>query len=213
MKKIILYTLFSMCTFVIFAQNSAQSKTILDKAFSTYETSKGVKADFTFAASENNKSQMQQKGTAIFKGNKFFIETTSLNTWFDGKTQWVFIKDFDEVNISEPTPDEIAAVSPLALLSMYKTGYKFGDPVSKTINGKNAFVIELTPTNNRSEFKNIHVAIDKTANNILQVNLTFKNGVKNTIDINSYNTNFNFSDTDFVFNKNKYPGVEIVDLR
>ena len=153
MKKMIFITILSLSAAIVSAQSSAQSKSILDKAYGTYESSKGIKAEFTFAAMENNTPQMQQKGTAVFKGNKFRIETASLNTWFDGKTQWVLIKDFDEVNISEPTLEEVASVSPLALLSMYKTGYKLGEPAEKTVNGKNAYLIELTPTNNRSEFK------------------------------------------------------------
>lgn len=213
MKKIIFITILSLSAAIVSAQSSAQSKSILDKAYGTYESSKGIKAEFTFAAMENNTPQMQQKGTAAFKGNKFRIETANINTWFDGKTQWVLIKDFDEVNISEPTMEEVASVSPLALLSMYKNGYKLGEPSEKTVNGKSAYVIELSPIGSRSEFKDITVAIDKAANNILQVKLTFKNGVKNTIDINNYNTNFNFTDADFIFNKNKYPDVEIVDLR
>lgn len=197
-----------------FAQNSSEALSILDKAFSAYENSKGIELSFTATATEANGTAYEpQKGVAKIKGNKFVLDMPGLKTWFDGKTQWVLMTDLNEVNISNPTNDEIASISPLALLSMYKTGYKLNNPVTKTVNGKSASVIEMTPSGSKSEFKNISVAIDKKTNTVLQVNLTMNNGMKNKIDISNYNANFNFPDTDFVFDESKYPKVEVVDLR
>ena len=213
MKKLIT-TLFSLLVIATtFAQNSSEAKAILDKAYANYEQSKGIKIDFSFSAVENKSTYMQQKGTAMVKGNKFKIDTNDVETWSDGKTQWVLLKEFNEVNISEPTMDEIASISPVALLSMYKSGYTLKAPSNKTINGKNVYIIEMTPSNNQSDFKNISVAIDKSLNTIIEVNLTLKNGVKNQISISNYNTNYNFADSDFTFNRGKYPKAEIIDLR
>jgi len=54
------------------------------------------------------------------KHNKFKLEMPDMETWFDGKTQWVWIKSTNEVNVSTPSSAEIAAISPLALLNIYK---------------------------------------------------------------------------------------------
>jgi outer membrane lipoprotein-sorting protein len=137
----------------------------------------------------------------------------TIDTWFDGKTQWVLMKDLNEVNISHPSNEEIASISPLALLSMYKTGFTLDTPASGIINGKNAFVINMSPTGSKSDFKKISVGIDKKTNSVLQVDITLKNGMRNKIDINDYNTNYNFTDTEFIFNKDQHKGVEVVDLR
>ena len=197
-----------------FAQSSVSAKNILDKAYSAYENSKGIKMSFNVATTDENGSAYQdQKGIALVKGNKFKIEMPTIDTWFDGKTQWVLMKDLNEVNISNPSSEEIASISPLALLSMYKTGYTLKNPVTKTVNGKSASVIDMTPTGSKSDFKNISVALDKKTNTVLQVSLTMKNGMKNKIDISDYNANYNFADADFVFDKSKYPKVEIIDLR
>ncbi|HBC38681.1 MAG TPA: hypothetical protein DC016_07375, partial [Porphyromonadaceae bacterium] len=138
-------------------------------------------------------------------------EMPTIDTWFDGKTQWVLMKDLNEVNISHPSNEEIASISPLALLSMYKTGFTLDTPASGIINGKNAFVINMSPTGSKSDFKKISVGIDKKTNSVLQVDITLKNGMRNKIDINDYNTNYNFTDTEFIFNKDQHKGVEVVD--
>jgi outer membrane lipoprotein-sorting protein len=96
---------------------------------------------------------------------------------------------------------------------MYKTGFTLNPPVSKTVNGKSALVIEMVPTGNKSDFKKISVAIDARDSSVVQVDITLKDGMRNRIDVNSYNTNFNYSDAEFLFNIDQHKGVEIVDLR
>lgn len=197
-----------------FAQNSNESKRILDKAHDAYIASNGIKLSFKLTVTEANGTTYQpQSGEAIIKGNMFKLSTEAMDTWFDGKTQWVLMKDIDEVNISNPTSEEIASISPTALLSMYKTGYTLTAPTSKTVNGKSAYIINMTPTLANKNFKAVSVAIDKKTNSLLQVNLTMNNGMKNKIDISNYNANYKFADSEFVFDKSKYKGVEIVDLR
>lgn len=213
MKKVLLTLITIIISLPHFAQGSSQSRNILDKAYANYENSKGIKIEFSFAASENKTVHMQQTGVAMVKGNKFKVETKDIETWYDGKTQWILLKEYNEVNISEPSIEEVASISPTALLGMYKSGYTLSEPINSKVNGKDASAITLTPTNSKSDFKQITVAIDKSNQTIVQVLLTLKNGVDNKIDITSYNTNYNFNDADFVFNKTKHPDVEIIDLR
>jgi outer membrane lipoprotein-sorting protein len=138
---------------------------------------------------------------------------SGIDIWFNGTTQWVLMRDVDEVNITGPTGNDIAAISPLALLGMYKSGFSLNQPVSKTVNGRNSYVIDMVPAASNNDFREVTVAIDKQTNTIVQVNLTLSNGMKNRIDITNYNANHNFPDSEFVFNPNNHPNVEIVDLR
>lgn len=214
MKKIILTFTALLALALLQAQTAADAWTVLDKAYSAYENSKGINILFTITTTgQDGTKYPPQKGSAQVKGNKFKIETSTINTWFDGKTQWVLMKEMNEVNISYPSNEELATISPLALLSMYKTGFTLNPPVSKTVNGKSALVIEMVPTGNKSDFKKISVAIDARDSSVVQVDITLKDGMRNRIDVNSYNTNFNYSDAEFLFNIDQHKGVEIVDLR
>ncbi|HHT29515.1 MULTISPECIES: LolA-like putative outer membrane lipoprotein chaperone [Petrimonas] len=214
MKKIILTFTALLALALLQAQTAADARTVLDKAYSAYENSKGINILFTITTTgQDGTKYPPQKGSAQVKGNKFKIETSTINTWFDGKTQWVLMKEMNEVNISYPSNEELATISPLALLSMYKTGFTLNPPVSKTVNGKSALVIEMVPTGNKSDFKKISVAIDARDSSVVQVDITLKDGMRNRIDVNSYNTNFNYSDAEFLFNIDQHKGVEIVDLR
>lgn len=194
----------------LFSQSNAESKAIMDKAFAGFETSKGIQLSFKTSSQDADGNTYQpESGTAFIKGNRFKLEMESMNIWFDGVTQWVFIKEANEVNISKPDGQEIAAVSPLALLGMYKNGYMLKAPISKTIKDTPVWQIEMIPSAGNRDFKVVVASINKKDHTVMQVILTAANGMKTQIDLSGYNANHQFDDALFRFDKTTYPGVEI----
>ena len=213
--RILILTISALLVFTMAnAQSAADSKAILDKANQLYEKSEGIKLSFTMETKESDGSAYEpQKGTAIVKGNKFKLDLPFATTWFDGTTQWVLLKDANEVNISNPSAQELVTISPLALLNMYKTGYKLSKPINRTLNGKEVVEIGMVPTDKKQEFKTLNITIDKKTNVVAQVNFTTNGGMTNKLTISEYNSNNTFTNDLFTFNKHNHPGVEVIDLR
>ncbi|MCE5206077.1 MAG: outer membrane lipoprotein carrier protein LolA [Porphyromonadaceae bacterium] len=198
----------------LFSQNNATSKAIMDKAFAGFETSQGIQLFFKITSTDAKGNAYEpQTGAAFIKGNRFKLEMESTDIWFDGETQWVYIKETNEVNISKPDGQELATVSPLALLGMYKNGYILKVPISKTINGIPVWQIEMIPATGNKNFKAVTAAISKKNNTVVQVILTTANHMKTQIDITRYNANHQFDNAMFRFDKTAHPGAEIIDLR
>ena len=57
-------------------------------------------------------------GTLLLKGNQFYLNSGGIQSWFDGKTQWSYLESSEEVNVSNPTPEELQTINPYALLSI-----------------------------------------------------------------------------------------------
>jgi hypothetical protein len=55
--------------------------------------------------------------------------------------------------------------------------------------------------------------VDKTTQTISSTKVLEKSGNKYTYAVSSLNGKANLPDTHFVFDKKKYPGVEVIDLR
>lgn len=196
------------------AQNREDARAILDKTYRAYQASEGIQLSFTTSSLDQNGNPSDtQIGEAFIKGDQFKLAMETMDIWFDGTTQWVLMKEVNEVNISQPTEQELASISPMALLGMYRTGYSLKKPVPATINGKNSFLIEMTPLEKNRDFKAVSVAIDKITHTLVQAILTFSNDLKTQIDITKYNANYHYPDSEFTFNPMDHPGVEIVDLR
>lgn len=213
-RSIILTLSILLLSAASYAQSSKESKDILDKASQLFEKSEGVKLSFVLSSDNPDGGAFEpQEGVAFVKGNKFKLELTFSTTWFDGTTQWVLLKDANEVNISTPTPQELISISPLALLNMYNTNYVLKKPTRSTYNGKEITEIEMTPINKSQDFKSLSIAIDIKTNSVVLVKVTTSDGSKNKLSISDYTSNNKYTNDLFTFNKYNHPGVEIIDLR
>ena len=200
--------------FSILGLNAQDAKSILDKANLAYNQAGGITASFTINTEDvKGKTVYSQDGKAYLKGNKFKIDVPDGITWFDGKTQWVYAKGGDEVNVSNPTGEELAGVSPSVLLSLYKTGFKLNYKGEKKEKAKTVYVIEMIPLGKKTEFTKMVIHIDKATNIFTSVNTFGKDGVNNQLIITKLQTGVNLLDNLFVFNKKEYPQIEVIDLR
>ncbi|MBB4036453.1 outer membrane lipoprotein-sorting protein [Dysgonomonas hofstadii] len=211
--RIKLFTLLLLISFA-YSTSAQNARDILDKASDTYNKAGAVTARFTLDAKDpKTKTTYSYDGTAYMKGNKFKIEIPDAITWFDGTTQWVYIKDTDEVNITNPTGDELQAISPSVLFNIYKKGFDLRYIGEKNVAGKSVYEIELTPQKKGTEFTKIIVEINKINNLFSRISVTDKSGIENLLTIKSYQTGATLADTMFQFSKKDYPNAEVVDLR
>lgn len=213
-RSIILSLSILLLSVASYAQSSAESKAILDKASQLFEQSEGVKLSFILSPDSPEGGAFEpQEGVAFVKRNKFKLDMPYSTTWFDGTTQWVLLKDANEVNISSPTDEELISISPLGLLNMYKTNYILKKPVAGSFNGKATTEIEMFPINKSQDFESLTITLNNKTNSVVMVKFTTRDGNKNKLTISDYNSNNKFTDELFQFNKKNHPGVEIIDLR
>jgi outer membrane lipoprotein-sorting protein len=208
--------LFSLAVLLIFTSviSAQEARSILDKAAEAYNKAGGVTVDFTLDSKDiKAKTVYSYDGKAYMKKDKFKIEIPDAITWFDGVTQWVYVKDTEEVNITNPTGEELQGISPSMLFNIYKKGYNLSYKGEKRIGGKIMQEVELAPQRKNADITKILVQIDKTNNIFSKIILTDKAGMQNTLTIRNYRTGTNMPDSTFSFSRNDCPQAEIVDLR
>ena len=214
MKKILLIIVaISALSTQIFAQKDA--KEILDKASNNFAGAGAMAAYFTMNVKDvKAKVTHSFDGSIQMKGNKFYISTPESDIWFDGKTQWIYLQNSEEVNITEPGEEEIQMLNPAVIFDLYKKGSKvklLGE--KKDIKQRSVYEIELIPANKSSEMQKIIILINKADYMPVMFQIFYQNNIQNIIHINSYKTNQTLPDSTFVFDKKKFPDVEIIDLR
>ena len=77
-----------------FAQSAAKAKECLDKATAIASNQSGITARFTISSP----SMGHTSGSISVKGTKFVATTPQATIWFNGKTQWTYMKSTNEVN-------------------------------------------------------------------------------------------------------------------
>jgi outer membrane lipoprotein-sorting protein len=214
MKRIIiiLITCAGFFTFAL-AQKDAKANELLDKTSAVLSQPGDIYAYFTLNVIDQiNNVRQSFDGSIQMKGNKFKIDTPDQDIYFDGKTQWYFQKLYEEVTITEPTKDEIQALNPKSLFSLYQknSNYKY---VGTKTDPKMRKVHEVTILPPKGEITQITVHINDADNFPVMFHIFYKNKIENIIYINKYQTKQNFSDGLFVFDNKQFPDVEIIDLR
>jgi len=198
MKKIcFLITMTLIC-----ATSMAQTaKSVLDKAAANITVKTGIQAKFKMTGSMGKTS-----GTIAIKGKKFHATTPQAIVWFDGKTQWTYMKNNDEVNVTNPTEAQLQAINPYNFINLYKNGYDY------TLNksGKD-FVLHLTASSKDKKIKELFITVNKNTYTPTQVKL-LQNKKWTIFDISDVKKQ-NLPDAQFRFNAKDFPNAEVIDLR
>ena len=201
MKRTYLLVLILFLSVSLSAQKDKQAREILDKTANALQQAVGIRA--TFGGTGN--------GTLLLKGNQFYLNSGGIQSWFDGKTQWSYLESSEEVNVSNPTPEELQTINPYALLSIYKNGYNYKYAGTKSRNGKQGFEVILTPEN-KQDITSITLFVSQTYQP-LYIKVEQNNKSANEIIVTSYQTNQPLDNATFKFDKKKFPNAEVIDLR
>ncbi len=202
MKKVLLLAILSVFTLCASADGSSKAKLILDKTASMVSKKSGARASFQIS----NGKIGHTSGTIAVKGNKFNVRTPQATVWFDGKTQWTYMKNTDEVNVTTPTKAQQAQMNPLTFINLYKKGY---DLSIKTVDGK--YEVRMQAQSKGSAIQEMYIVIDIKTRIPSQVRMRQKDAWT-TVNISNFKATPQ-KDATFTFNKKDFPTAEIVDLR
>ena len=193
------------------AQNNVQAEKIISGLLADAK-SNAIKTNFKLIISDKSDPQaMVSSGTFTLKGTKFILEMEAMKAWFDGKTQWAYVQQSNEVSITEPSEKELADTNPMAILSGFKTKclIRFSVKVKSAQN----HCIEMIPKIKNTEISKIEVQINKANGNLVSIKLINKNGSASLLTLNNYQKGITVLDNIFTFNPAKFKGVTLNDLR
>jgi len=211
--KEILSIVIILFSFPCFSQTKDPKATaLLDEVSTKTKSYKSIKADFSYTM-ENKQAKIneEKKGSLLLSGDKYRLTVAGQVVICDGKTIWTYIEESNEVQINN-LDNKDDALTPSKLLTSLNSNYK-----SKIIKDNNQTdptveTLELVPNISKNYIKAI-VAIDKTKKQVKTFSLYDKNGNVFTYKISKYQTDLPVNPSDFSFDKSKFPGVEVIDMR
>lgn len=195
------------------AQNDPKAQEILKGVSAKYKSYKTLTASFKLGIlDQKTKKSSGQNGMVTIRSSAFNLSMNDQMVMCDGKTTWTYLKESNEVQISENKPSA-DAITPTTIFTMYERGFKSKFLSEKTAGGKSVQLIELTPEDAKKNYFKIQLTIDKKEKYVNEAKVFDKSGNIYTYSIVKFSPNAKVTEDMFTFNKAKYPGVEIVDLR
>jgi len=136
----------------------------------------------------------------------FQATTPVASMWFDGTTQWTYLKHNNEVSVITPNESQLQALNPYHFINMYKKGYK-----STMTKAANSYQVHLTASDSKKKIKEIFITINKKS--YLPSEIKMLQGTRWTTFHVSDMKIQKQDDALFRFNSKDFPSAEVIDLR
>lgn len=177
---------------------------IMRRCASKFSDAKSINVDFAIAHSNGS-----DKGTLTMSKKLFRIETPALSIWFDGKTQWTYMAYNDEVNVTEPTGEELMESNPFEVISLFSTHFNCRELQSSPSNN----IVELTPKNQDMTILSAKISISKSTGWPTAMTIVFDGGNTTSVSISKVTTGNSLPASQFRYDSRTHPNAEIIDLR
>jgi outer membrane lipoprotein-sorting protein len=195
-------------------KNDPDAKKILDAVSVKFKTFKTVQASFTYKVEDaKGKVQSTKKGTILMKGTRYQVSFSGQEIFCDGVTIWNYDKAANEVSISKLDASNGTITPQKLFTNFYDKDFYYVLNGEKKVGTKTIQEIEMTPVDKSKPFHKVYVQIDKSGKTIYSTKVLENAGNRYTYTISTIKTNQPLADTQFIFDKKKYPGVEEIDLR
>ena len=196
------------------AQDDPKSKAIVDKLMAQAKGWTSFEADFSSRLqSTRDKLDVKQEGNMKVKDKKFRLVLDKNTVISDGKTVHTYNKDANEVTLSDPA-DMDQDLDPSTLITQYEKGFKSQFVEEKTEGGVVVQVVKLFPLEPaKKPFHTVVLTVDKAKTEPRAIQILYKDGNIVTYTLTKFVANPTLADALFTFDKSKYPGVEVNDMR
>jgi outer membrane lipoprotein carrier protein len=192
-------------------QNDPQAIKILDDFSSTASKAPSVSMAFKMITADlTENSSDTVNGSIILSKDNYMLKLGDNLVWYNGETNWNYLDAEKEVTITKPDKkDNSFQNRPSLIFSMYKSGYK-----SRLIEEKSdLYIIDLYPEDVKSDLIRVRLDIKKSDLSLKTLEYKRKDGLVITLEIFEYNLKQKPAAATFVFQAEKYKGVEINDMR
>ncbi|MFN2423091.1 MAG: outer membrane lipoprotein carrier protein LolA [Cryomorphaceae bacterium] len=192
----------------------AKAKGILDELSNKTRKYTSITSDFSFTLKDKIADVEQtQEGKLKMQGKKYVIVLGDNQIFSDGQTRWTYSEDMNEVYIDNAEGGE-DVLNPTDLYTVWETGFKHYYDGETTHNGAAHHLIKLNPNKpDEKAFHTVKLFIDKSKMEVTKMEILGKQGDDYTYLVKTFKTETDYPSSAFVFDKAKFPGVEVIDNR
>lgn len=187
------------------AQAAITASQVLSKSAQKLRSMPSLTADLSISGQQGSTS-----AKILLSGEKFALTSSGAQSvWYDGKTQWVYNPQVDEINISTPSAEELTQINPFKIISSFQKWY-----TARLLNSDaSTYEIELTPTDKHSDFNKLVITFSSATYLPVKVVLDTRSMGTATVKITNIKEGAKVAASKFSPSAKDYPTTEFVDLR
>jgi hypothetical protein len=175
---------------------------------------RGLKATFTYA---NRSSQLEllesfEGGQIVIQGNKCRLTLPAQEIINDGQTVWTYLKEANEVQITDHDPKQEAA-TPWTIFANYRRDYTICRFDTHQENGHIYDSVTLLAKDAENFLQSVSITIARATKHITYLEVMDSNQALHVFLITDFTYDLKLDKTFFSFNVEAHQGVEVIDMR
>ena len=197
------------------SESDPKAKAVLDKVKKRYQSYKSMAADFSLEIEFPEQPVEVQKGMLKQQNDKYYMKIGTQEILSDGTAVWFIFNNNKEVQINDiPEDDDMGLMTPQSLFSFYEQDEFVYVLVNEFMEkGKAVQQIEFKPLDRNADYSKLRLTVNKKTSEIVRMKAFAKDGSRYTFSIGKLTANKAIADANFTFDKSKYAGYYIEDLR
>ena len=206
--RILLFLVLAMLQLPLFAQSADEANVVLDKALAALKADAPVCMDYTYRVVDEDGELLQDdKGLIYMDGNRYALLMQDMKVWCDGKVQWSYMREVDEVYVTDAASDEAQSLSPVFIMEHYRAGRA----VALVYKGDVAVVELRSLTDVAAEVVKLHIRKGDNRLVAMSIDMPGQGGVEVLLD--GYTAKCGADGDVFVCPLDEFSTAEVIDMR
>ena len=208
--RYILFFLLAMLQLPLFAQTAeVDADAVLDKALATIKADLPVRMDYDYRVfDDNTELLLNDKGIIYIDDNRYALLMQDMKVWCDGETQWSYMREINEVYITDAEADEAQNLSPLYVMEHYREGF------SRSAVSKDGFTaVMLKAMDEGGDVECVMLLISEENHRLVSMMISMSGQGVVEVDLDGYVADCGADDDVFACPLDDYREAEIIDMR
>ncbi len=204
------FVFLAMLQLPLFAQNEeVDADIVLDKALASIKADLPVRMDYDYKVfDDNTELLLNDKGIIYIDDNRYALLMQDMKVWCDGETQWSYMREINEVYITDAAADEAQNLSPLFVMEHYREGF------SRSAVSKDGFTaVMLKAMNEDSDVECVLLLISEENYRLVSMIISMPGQGAVEIDLDGYVAKCGVDDDVFTCPLDDFREAEVIDMR
>jgi outer membrane lipoprotein-sorting protein len=204
------FVFLAMLQLPLFAQNEeVDADIVLDKALASIKADLPVRMDYDYKVfDDNTELLLNDKGIIYIDDNRYALLMQDMKVWCDGETQWSYMREINEVYITDAAADEAQNLSPLYVMEHYREGF------SRSAVSKDGFTaVMLKAMNEDSDVECVLLLISEENYRLVSMIISMPGQGVVEIDLDGYVAKCGVDDDVFTCPLDDFREAEVIDMR
>ncbi len=208
--RYILFLLLAMFQLPLFSQNAAvDASAVLDKALASLKNDLPVRMDYDYEVFDVDGEGLQNdKGIIYIDNNRYALLMQDMKVWCDGEVQWSYMREVDEIYVTDADSDEAQNLSPLYIMEYYREGYS-----ASAVSKGGTVAVTLKSVSGDGDVESVQLFIRESDCRLVSMVISMPGQGSVLVKLDGYVANCGVGDKVFKCPVDEFAGCEIIDMR